>query len=79
MQWKQRKFTKIINYDKSTNISRTYSISRTSNYRANLQVCDKVENTCKIFQTLVFCATSANEQLQTQSDVKPTKNNQAAL
>ena len=79
MQWKQSKFTKTITYDKNKNTPRMSSVPRTSNFCANLQLCDKVGNTCEIAQTLAFCATSANEQLQTQSDVNPTKISQAAL
>ena len=56
-----------------------YSVPRTPTFRANLQLCDKVAKTCQIAQTLAVCATSAKEQLQKQSDVKPTKVSQEAL
>ena len=79
MQWEQRQYTKTILYVKNTNTPTIYSVPRTPTFRANLQLCDKVAKTCQIAQTLAFCATSAKEQLQKQSDVKPTKVSQEAL
>ena len=79
MQWEQRKYTKTVIYDKNTNTPKMYSVPCTSTFRANLQLCDKVTKSCQIAQTLAFCATSAEEQLQKQSNVKPAKLSQEAL
>ena len=79
MQWEQRKYTKTILYDKNTNTPKMYSVPRTPTFRANLQLCEKVSKTCQIAPTLDFCATSAKDQLQKQSDVKSTKVSQEAL